>query len=229
MEIRLRLIAILTFIPTLGWADIFRTSYLEFELPTGWKCEQIETSWACRPTSVKELNRATLVLTAKQASPADHPAALRQNLLKRKSITGKKGLRLTPKAQWDRSVSSNGTEWAEALFFNSEIENYFSYYLTASQDSYTVLLNLNYESSLSQAYQPLLGALRPSVRFIKPTKTEPLADGPKGPVVTPPAAQAPPIAPLAPTAPYSPPRIPYLWWILGGGVALALAWGLTRR
>ncbi len=223
-------IALIALLPRVGSGETLRTSYLELDLPSGWKCEQIETSWACRPTTPKELNRATLILTAKQASPADHPAALRQSLLKKKPITVSKGVTLTPKLQWERSISSNGTEWAEALYLNSEIKDFYSYYLTASKNQYTVLLNLNFEKGLSTPYQSLLASLRPSLRFLnnRPQADAQHEEGPKGPIVTTPPPEAQPHPPLD-QKPQGISRFPLSWWILGAGLALVLAWALTRR
>ena len=57
--------------PCIGQAKVFRTSYLETQLPPSWACERKETEWLCRDNDTLKSREAIVVFTAKKTSPTE--------------------------------------------------------------------------------------------------------------------------------------------------------------
>ena len=52
-------------------ADVFHSSYLSFELPLGWKCNQEGIEWVCEDQVEGKQKTAIIILTAKEQGNED--------------------------------------------------------------------------------------------------------------------------------------------------------------
>ena len=149
-------------------AASFETSYLKIDLPEAWTCDQMETDWACRPTSKDLIHTATLIFSAKEAAPEDSLAMLETQLKAPRTISTASGRgTVTSKVVWIRPVELGGTRWVEALHANRELDGYFTYYLATVTPRLTVLLNFTFQQTHAKLHQPLLEGMRRSVKLKK--------------------------------------------------------------
>src|SRR5882672_11971823 len=64
-------IQILLALASAASADVFRNSYVSFELPPGWKCNLEGMEWVCEDEAEGKQKTAIIILTAKEQGSED--------------------------------------------------------------------------------------------------------------------------------------------------------------
>lgn len=130
-------------------AKVWKNSYIEFDLPSGWNCYLENTAWICRHTISKKClggksnsadcknqrkrtREAIIILAAKERGPQDNVAAYVKHLKTPRPLVTKKGKRTQSKViHLKPKVKINGQPWVDGQHLSSEIPSYYTRY-TAS-------------------------------------------------------------------------------------------------
>jgi hypothetical protein len=125
-------------------AEDFRNSYLRFALPGGWTCQQEEMVFVCDPPKVEgEAVPASIILTAKLASPNDTLAGYRRDLETRAAPLGPAALVAKPDV-----LDIDGSLWVDAILLGSELPNYYTRYLVTVKDDLVIIFTFSAHTSV---------------------------------------------------------------------------------
>lgn len=150
-------------IGTSSFAKEFETSYLKFNLPGSWGCELKNITWLCRSQLEEEKKQALFVITAKQASPETTMQSLQTHFMKSKTLPGAGGRVLTSHVFSTQIVKINNIQWIQSIHLNSELENFYTYYLSTLYQGRSILFTFSFDKLradhfkvvLNQAYSSL--------------------------------------------------------------------------
>lgn len=124
-------------------AELFSNSYVSFQLPPRWKCEQEATEWICRSTNKDEAKQAIIVLTAKEVGANDSIPAYLAYLKQSKSTPGA-GQKPTMSVVKDVRIRKlQNHDWVDGLHLGSEIANYYTRYLATVKTNIAVLITFS--------------------------------------------------------------------------------------
>src|SRR4051812_14401971 len=91
-------------------AKPFQNSYLRFELPDNWNCNQEGVSWVCAPINGMEAREALIISTAKLSGPEDNLKAFDAYLRKPKTLISNSKSSLSQPVSVDRKKIGD-QEW----------------------------------------------------------------------------------------------------------------------
>lgn len=154
----------LTAAPVAG-AKTFKNSYLSFELPDSWACEQEQTEYVCTPLDASEARNAMIILAAKEAGPEDNFSAYQNYLAKPRLLKTTKGVPEPSKVIHSKARVINSQQWIEGLHLSSEIEGFYTLYLATVKQGLAVLVSLSAEKNKATQYNKDFAAAVKSIRL----------------------------------------------------------------
>lgn len=137
---------LLIFLSTLqAHATTFRNSYVSFDLPNRWNCFLEQTEYVCRAqTPGQESKEAVIILTAKEAGPADNLAAYEAHLKSPKSIPSLTGVPTQSQVVKPPIVRNIAMyPWVDGFQLGSEIPNYYTRYMATIKDRIGILVTFS--------------------------------------------------------------------------------------
>ncbi|HEY9885831.1 MAG TPA: hypothetical protein V6C96_01085 [Vampirovibrionales bacterium] len=137
------LILILTLFPITAHSELFKNSYLSFELPPHWTCKTEVTEWYCVSQYSQKAKEAIIVLTAKEKGPSDSLIQYESHLKEKKAILNKSGKETLSHVYTVKQVQINGHTWVDGLHINAEIDNYYTRYLGTTKDQMAILVTFS--------------------------------------------------------------------------------------
>ncbi len=170
----LRVFSIFFFLlPFSAQAELFKSSYLSFELPSKWQCVLEGTEHVCSSTSQAGKKEAVIVLTAKERGPSDSLAAYEQHLKTPRTIPNEKGQAISSKIVQVKRSNVNNHEWIDGFHESSEVANYFTRYMATIKDNLGILVTFSahkkvyskFSGDFAKAIQSLRVLTVPSVNF----------------------------------------------------------------
>lgn len=131
-------------------AEVFKNSYINFSLPSKWKCVSSKTEWICQDNDAGRSREAIIILTAKQVGPKDSLNEYINYLKQPKRVPGAPGpseIRVQPKR-----VQISGHVWVDSIHLGSELPNFFTRYLATTKKNLAVLVTLSAHRTAYQKY-----------------------------------------------------------------------------
>ncbi len=129
---------------TAAQANLFRNSYISFELPPDWECKLDGTEWVCVSKYAKQSKEAIIILAAKEAGPSDTFAGYKDHL-KTPRLLHDKGGKITPSKLLsdvkERMISNHA--WIDAMHLGSEINSYYTRYLATIKEKLAILVTFS--------------------------------------------------------------------------------------
>ena len=124
---------------------IFRNSYVSFELPNRWACILEQTEYVCRAqTPGQESKEAVIILTAKEAGPADNLAAYEAHLKTPKQVPSLTGVPTMSQVVSPPKITNIANQpWVDGLQLGSEIPNYYTRYMATLKDRIGILVTFS--------------------------------------------------------------------------------------
>ena len=124
----------LTFISMLFYqplkAQVFKNSYVSFEIPDNWKCKPFGTNWVCHDALQERKVEALITSTAKIASSLDTREQYINYLKQEKAwYTSSKELVTSKKLTEAKEAFINKYPWVDSTHKNSEVKSYISRYM----------------------------------------------------------------------------------------------------
>jgi hypothetical protein len=151
-------------------ADIFRSSYLSFELPPAWKCNLEGMEWVCEDASEGPQKTAIIILTAKERGNEDRLDLYEDHLSAAKPLMDSTGLPTgrSSTVQFVRRETIGDKTWVHSRQFESEVPNYYTDYFATVSDDIAILVTFSaYRLSFQVAFErfyPSMATIRPEVR-----------------------------------------------------------------
>ncbi|MCB0391682.1 MAG: LPXTG cell wall anchor domain-containing protein [Bdellovibrionales bacterium] len=179
----IKIILWLTFclLPLTSYAELFRNAYLSFELPPNWKCSNEVTEWVCISNYSQRSKEAIIILTAKEVGPTDSLQQYMAHLNQKKPLQSKKGQQLMSHVYTVKQVQINGHPWVDGLHINSEVENYYTRYLTTTKGNIAVLVTFSGHKQHYTKYSADFFKAIQSLRVIPPQNGLAKGSGSLGP------------------------------------------------
>jgi hypothetical protein len=158
---------ILVLSATASGAELFRNSYITFELPHGWDCKAVETEWVCRPREVETARRTIVVLTAKVRGPNDRMDFYEDYLGTPRPPTVRGDGRERPLSTviYMRREQMAGREWVRARHYQSLLPRFYSEYFATIDGQLAILLTF---SAHEDHFEELFPLATPLVASIAP-------------------------------------------------------------
>lgn len=111
-------------------AQIFKNSYVSFEIPDSWKCAPFGTNWVCHDNLQKKSVEALITSTAKIASSLDTREQYLNYLKQEKTWKTNQKEQITSKKLTEaKEVFINKYPWVDGIHKNSEVKSYISRYV----------------------------------------------------------------------------------------------------
>lgn len=154
---------LISLLSTQSHAELFKNSYVSFELPPNWKCDLDGTEWVCISKFAKQSKEAIIILTAKEVGPTDSIAAYTTYLKTPKSIPDKSGKMTTSQVITVQQRLISNHPWIDGMHKGSEISSYYTRYLATVKERLAILVTFSahtdhytkYSSDFLQAVQSL--------------------------------------------------------------------------
>ncbi len=125
-------------------AKPFQNSYISFTIPDRWNCDIDQTEWVCRSEDGKEAKESIIILTAKEAGPADTFPLYESHLISPIPLKRANGQISFSKAfKKPEYVQINGHKWLDGFHLESEMPNYFTRYLITIKENIGVLVTFS--------------------------------------------------------------------------------------
>lgn len=124
-------------------AELFRNSYVSFELPPNWDCKLDGTEWVCVSKYSKQSKEAIIILTAKEVGPTDSLDTYMAHLKTPRSLpdkTGKMAMSQVINVQ-QRMIANH--PWIDGMQKGSEIASYYTRYLATVKDRLAILVTFS--------------------------------------------------------------------------------------
>lgn len=136
---------ILFFVSISAQGVSFRNSYVSFELPNRWACILEQTEYVCRAqTAGQESKEAVIILTAKEAGPADNLAAYEAHLKSPKQVPSLSGVPTMSQVVSPPKITNIANQpWVDGLQLGSEIPNYYTRYMATLKDRIGILVTFS--------------------------------------------------------------------------------------
>ncbi len=147
-------------------AVLFRNSYVSFELPDRWSCILEQTEYVCKAqTPGQESKEAVIILTAKEAGPADNLAAYEAHLKAPKQVPSLTGVPTTSQVVQPPKIRNIANQpWVDGLQLGSEIPNYYTRYMATLKDRIGILVTFSahkrYYSKYAQDFLKAVESLK---------------------------------------------------------------------
>jgi len=135
-------LALLVF-PQAAHAKIFRSAYVQFDLPDRWDCKLEGTEWVCSSQNKNDARESIIILTAKEVGPQDSLEAYERYLKTPKTVNSDQGKPTLSQVKDVRIRKINDHPWVDSMHFGSEIPGYYTRYLATVKDKLAVLITLS--------------------------------------------------------------------------------------
>ena len=155
-----------------AWALNMETEDFAIQLPDGWSCDPDESVIVCTELNDERRKSAIVLINYKTAGPTDTLAEARSRLNKPKSTRVENGApRLSRVVSFqDRSI--NGLTWIEALHFEGELPDYYTYYLATKKSGKFFLITLSAFKGAWDKYRPQFENIIASLRIVAPEPSD---------------------------------------------------------
>lgn len=152
-------------IPAVSAAKTFQNSYITFQMPDTWDCQQEGTTWNCRSTLADEKRSALVIMAAKEVGPEDQLASYLAHLKKPKTLKAPNGLAMTSQVLSAEEKNYGGQHWIESLHLSSEVPGFHTLYLATVKDRLAILVTFSARRDGSAKFNPLFRQMINSLRI----------------------------------------------------------------
>ncbi|MDI3561743.1 hypothetical protein [Bradyrhizobium sp. Arg816] len=145
---------------------IFRNSYIEFEMPAAWDCEQDGVAFACQEANRKSVDMMAL-LAAKVVDPQRDTLEVYASQLAQpkewKDLSG--GITVSSEVR-SGTKCYDGKLWQWAHHYQSELHNYYTDYFVRIQGGITALVTMSYHRSVETEGSAIAATIARRLRMI---------------------------------------------------------------
>ncbi len=124
-------------------AKLFSNSYVSFELPTNWTCQQEGYEHVCINKFSKQEKEAIIILTAKKKGPQDSLAGYESHLKTPRNMKNFKSQPYTSKVKVVKKRKISGVDWVDSIHLGSEVQTYYTRYAATVRDNLGILVTFS--------------------------------------------------------------------------------------
>lgn len=137
------LFAILAAFSIKAEAAKLQTTYLSAEIPKSWTCVSQQAFWICKDFPKNKKSNMITVITAKKNLPDETINKYKLNLKKPKTLTAQDGKLIKSKVYNSKETNINGHPWVQAMHFQSELKDYYTYYMFTKKDKLSISISMS--------------------------------------------------------------------------------------
>jgi hypothetical protein len=149
---------------------MFQNTYVSFEVPDNWICQQEGVAWICSPQSPVEAKEAIIVLVAKVAGPEDNLDSFLNLLKQPKKIVTKAGMPMPSHVSYAQKRMLAGSTWVQAQHLGSEVQDYYTLYLATVKDQLSILVSFSAEKSYVKKYNGVFDKAMKTITLLSTKK-----------------------------------------------------------
>lgn len=156
-------------LPFAANAVSLKTEVFSLQLPQNWSCEPNDGLFVCTDQKAPRQKPGVIIFQYDEAGPGDTIAKFREDLKKPRAIKGAQGVPLLSRiiSMEDKNIA--GQIWFEALHFEGELQEYYTYYLATRRGDLQFLMTLTGHKSEWERYRPMFESTINSVQLFTPT------------------------------------------------------------
>jgi hypothetical protein len=128
----------------------FTTSYFEFDLAPGWRCDAEGKAYTCEDG--REPATALVVIAMKFRNQRDNIDSFESFLKTPKVITLEDGTATPSQVNYVRRRSLGHHVWVESLHLGSEVQTYYTYYLATRTAQLAILVSMSVHKDYVSEY-----------------------------------------------------------------------------
>ncbi len=155
----------------------FVNSYVEFDLPDSWQCNQEGGQHVCQPINPDQRKEAIIVMASKYKGPDDDIKQYQAKLEQKRKVKDIKGKEYDSKKQYLRSTFIQGTMWLDSQHENSEVPGFITRYLATVAKGLGMVLTFSAHKSKFNAYTADFYTMINSLRVRNDIPAEPIEGG----------------------------------------------------
>lgn len=130
----------------------FANQFVEFELPSNWKCNLEGAEWVCQSANRSERKDAIIILAAKLKGDQDSLEDYLAYLQKPKSYKSISGKAVRSEKKYAKFTKLNDHTWVDSLHLESEIPGFYTRYLATVKRDIGVLVTYSINQDKYKQY-----------------------------------------------------------------------------
>jgi hypothetical protein len=151
---RFVLLCLLAFSSWSATARPFQNSYVKFDLPDTWNCNQEGPAWVCAPANSRDAREALIITTAKLTGPEDNLNSFYNYLRQPKTLVGRGSSSLSQPISIEKKKMGS-LDWVQAVHIGSEVPNFTTRYLATVKDKLAILISFSADRDFENKYKPV--------------------------------------------------------------------------
>ncbi len=148
----LGLVLLMGFVIAPANASRFTNQFIEFELPSHWRCNLEGAEWVCQGTDARKKRDAIIILAAKLRGDQDSLDQYLAYLKKAKVYKSVKSKSVKSDPKYAKTVSINKHAWVDSLHLESELPGFYTRYLATVKKDIGVLVTFSVNKKRYQNY-----------------------------------------------------------------------------
>ncbi len=152
----------------------FVNSYVEFDLPDTWQCNQEGGQHVCQPINPDQRKEAIIVMASKYKGPDDDLKQYQARLEQKRKVKDIKGKEYDSKKQYLRSSFIQGTMWLDSQHENSEVPGFVTRYLATVAKGLGIVLTFSAHKTKFNSYTADFYTMINSIRVRNDIPAEPI-------------------------------------------------------
>lgn len=153
-------------VPGQSGVKLFRNSYIEFEMPAAWDCEQDGVAFACQEANRKPVDMVA-ILAAKVVDPQRDTREVYASQLAQpkewKDLSG--GITVSSEVR-SGTKCYDGKLWQWAHHYQSELHNYYTDYFVRIEGGITALVTMSYHRSVEAEGSAIAATIARRLRML---------------------------------------------------------------
>lgn len=145
-------------------AKKLETSYMTVEIPSNLTCKQVKSLWLCKDFK-KKRSDIVLYLSSKLTTPGEDFKAFEKQLKLPRTIENQNGKLINSKIYHTKRFAANKHTWVESLHFNSELQNFFSYYYFTTNKNISIAAMVSVHKGSVKKYARSLAKFKKSLKL----------------------------------------------------------------
>ena len=142
------------------------TSYIKFQEPQGWSCNQENTAWLCRSLDKVEKKESFLVIKAKLAGRSDNLQTFFNSLSTPMPLINSSSKSALSKVYSVNQIKIRNHPWVRSQHLNSTVQNYFTDYLVTVVGDLAIGIELTYHQSRYHKYKVAMDNIVNSIQLV---------------------------------------------------------------
>ncbi len=172
-KVKTLLLLLFLLLPAQSFGFLLDATNFRIQFPQNWSCTPDTNIFICTEDSKEKLKPGVIIFQYGPAGPLDTVDQFRTRLSKPRPFKTKDGLPGMSRVISLQNKNINGQTWFESLHFESEIPDYYTYYLATRRGNMQFLMTLTSHKDQWAKYKQDFERTMASVQLRNPTQAAP--------------------------------------------------------